>query len=68
MKLNKFFGLCVLASSIALAGCGGDKKAEQAAAPADTDQVAQTIKVGVMSGPEHAVAEVAAKVAKENMV
>lgn len=37
MKLNKFFGLCVLASSIALAGCGGDKKAEQAAAPADTD-------------------------------
>ena len=26
MKLNKFFGLCVLASSIALAGCGGDKK------------------------------------------
>lgn len=65
MKLNKFFGLCVLASSIAIAGCGGDKKAEQAAAPADTDQVAQTIKVGVMSGPEHAVAEVAAKVAKE---
>lgn len=66
MKLNKFFGLCVLASSIALTGCGGDKKTEQPApTPTDSNQAAQTIKVGVMSGPEHAVAEVAARVAKE---
>lgn len=61
MKLNKFFGLCVLASSIALVGCGNDKPAEATAPAAET----QTIKVGVMSGPEHAVAEVAAQVAKE---
>ncbi|OOR89464.1 methionine ABC transporter substrate-binding protein MetQ [Moraxella caviae] len=63
MQLRKFFGLCALSASIALAGCGGNKQ-EQAAAPAD-GAAAQTIKVGVMSGPEHAVAEVAAKIAKE---
>ncbi|OPH37217.1 MetQ/NlpA family lipoprotein [Moraxella equi] len=71
MKANKFFGLCALASGIALVGCGGDK-------PTQTDTTTQTttitacptgdpnkIKVGVMSGPEHKVAEVAAKVAQE---
>lgn len=75
MKFNKFFGICALASGIALAGCGGSQKpAEQPKADAKTDAktetktdtpAAQTIKVGVMSGPEHKVAEVAAKVAKE---
>ncbi len=67
MNLSKFFGLCTLASAIALAGCGGEKKAETTtnAEPAAAVPAAQTIKVGVMSGPEHAVAEVAAKVAKE---
>ncbi|UNU74003.1 MetQ/NlpA family lipoprotein [Moraxella nasovis] len=64
MKLSKFFGVCALASGIALAGCGGDKPADQAATPAATEE-AQVLKVGVMSGPEHAVAEVAAKIAKE---
>lgn len=78
MRVNKFFGLCALASGIALVGCGSDK-------PTQTDTTAQTtqtattqttssacpagdpntIKVGVMSGPEHKVAEVAAKVAQE---
>lgn len=78
MRVNNFFGLCALASGIALVGCGGDK-------PTQTDTTAQktqtattqtassacpagdpnTIKVGVMSGPEHKVAEVAAKVAQE---
>jgi D-methionine transport system substrate-binding protein len=71
MKFNKFFGICALASGIALAGCGGSQTpAEQPKADAKTDakaetKTAQTIKVGVMSGPEHKVAEVAAKVAKE---
>lgn len=75
MKFNKFFGICALASGIALAGCGGSQTpAEQPKADAKTDAkaetktdtpAAQTIKVGVMSGPEHKVAEVAAKVAKE---
>lgn len=67
MKLNKFFGFCALASSIALAGCGNNQSSEQASntdTPAN-ESSAQTIKVGVMSGPEHVVAEVAAKVAKE---
>lgn len=67
MKFGKFFGVCALASGIALAGCGGSQQsAEQPKAEAKTDTpAAQTIKVGVMSGPEHKVAEVAAKVAKE---
>lgn len=77
MKFNKFFGLCALASGIALVGCGSNEKpAEQPKAPAETKTetksegktdtpTTQTIKVGVMSGPEHKVAEVAAKVAKE---
>lgn len=61
MNFGKIFGVCALAAGIALAGCGKDK--EQAAAP--VADAAQSIKVGVMSGPEHKVAEVAAKVAKE---
>lgn len=75
MKANKFFGLCALASGIALVGCGGDKPTQT---DTKTDTTTQTttvkacpagdpnkIKVGVMSGPEHKVAEVAAKVAQE---
>lgn len=62
MQLTKLFGICAIVSGLALAGCGNDKKAEQPAADAPA---AQSIKVGVMSGPEHAVAEVAAKIAKE---
>ncbi|STY90861.1 MetQ/NlpA family lipoprotein [Moraxella bovis] len=75
MKANKFFGLCALASGIALVGCGGDKPTQT---DTKTDSTTQTttvtacpagdpnkIKVGVMSGPEHKVAEVAAKVAQE---
>lgn len=65
MNLGKFFGICAIASGIALAGCGQDKKAEQAAAPAGDAPAAETIKVGVMAGPEQAVAEVAKKIAQE---
>lgn len=63
MKFGKIFGITALASALFLAGCGQDKKAEQPATP--EAPAAQTIKVGVMSGPEHAVAEVAAQIAKE---
>ena len=63
MKFGKIFGISALASALFLAGCGQEKAPEQAAAPAAP--AAQTIKVGVMSGPEHAVAEVAAQIAKE---
>lgn len=64
MNFGKLFGICALASGIALAGCG-NKPAQTTEAPAATDPAAQTIKVGVMAGPEQAVAEVAGKVAKE---
>lgn len=56
-NLSKFFGVCAIASGIALAGCNQDKAAQQTAA--------ETIKVGVMAGPEQAVAEVASQVAKD---
>ena len=74
MTFNKFFGLCAIASGIVLAGCGGDKPTQttetkptenKTEAKADTPTSEQKIKVGVMSGPEHKVAEVAARVAKE---
>ncbi|KAE9537098.1 MetQ/NlpA family lipoprotein [Ursidibacter arcticus] len=61
MNFKKLLGLAVV-SALALTGCKEDKKAEAAPAPAPQ---AQKIKVGVMSGPEHTVAEVAAKVAKD---
>ncbi len=61
MKFAKIFGVCALAAGVALAGCAKKEEAA-AAAPAGA---AQSIKVGVMSGPEHVVAEVAAKVAKD---
>lgn len=57
MKLKQLFAITAIASALVLTGCKEDKKPE-AAAPLK-------IKVGVMSGPEHQVAEIAAKVAKE---
>ncbi len=64
-NLSKFFGVCAIASGIALAGCNQDKVAQQTAAPAGDAPAAETIKVGVMAGPEQAVAEVASQVAKD---
>ncbi|MDE4014536.1 MetQ/NlpA family lipoprotein [Glaesserella parasuis] len=60
MNFKKLLGLAVV-SALALTGCKEEKKAE---APAPAAQ-AQKIKVGVMSGPEHTVAEKAAQIAKE---
>ncbi|MDG6882169.1 28 kDa outer membrane protein [Phocoenobacter uteri] len=57
MKISKVLGVAALVSVFALTACNDEKKSEQAQG--------NTIKVGVMSGPEHEVAEVAAKVAKE---
>ncbi|MCT8765393.1 MetQ/NlpA family lipoprotein [Glaesserella parasuis] len=64
MNFKKLLGLAVV-SALALTGCKEEKKAEApAATPAPAAQ-AQKIKVGVMSGPEHTVAEKAAQIAKE---
>lgn len=60
MNLKKLLTVTALASVFALTACKEDKKTE-----ATTAQAPQTITVGVMSGPEHQVAEIAAKVAKE---
>ena len=59
MKLKHLFTVTAIASALILTGCKEDKKPEAAAA------TPLKIKVGVMSGPEHQVAEIAAKVAKE---
>ena len=48
MNFGKIFGICALASGIALAGCSN--QSNEPAAISDT--AAQTIKVGVMAGPE----------------
>ena len=61
MNLKKLLGVATLASVFALTACNEEKKAE--AAP--TAEAPAKIKVGVMAGPEHEVAEIAAKVAKE---
>lgn len=61
MNFGKIFGICALVSGIALAGCSNQSN-DQAVT---SDTAAQTIKVGVMAGPEQAVAEVAGQVAKE---
>lgn len=50
MKLKKYLQATLLLAGIVLAGC---------------DTQSSTIKVGVMSGPEHQIAELAAKIAKE---
>ena len=61
MNLKKLLGVATLASVFALTACNEEKKPE--AAP--TAETPAKIKVGVMAGPEHEVAEIAAKVAKE---
>ena len=54
MNLKKLLGVATLASVFALTACNEEKKREATAeAPAK-------IKVGVMAGPEHEVAEIAA--------
>lgn len=59
--LKSFAGLGLLASALALAGCG-----EQATQPATTEaEAAKPLRLGVIAGAEEQVAEVAAKVAKE---
>ena len=50
MNLKKLLSATVVATVFALSACG--------------DKV-EKIKVGVMSGPEHQIAELAAKIAKE---
>ena len=59
MNFKKLLGVTALASVFVLAACNEEKK-DSAAATAPTK-----IKVGVMAGPEHEVAEIAAKVAKD---
>ncbi|WP_370427307.1 MetQ/NlpA family lipoprotein [Actinobacillus pleuropneumoniae] len=59
MNFKKVLGVA-LVSALALTGCKEEKKADAPAA-----QAASKIKVGVMSGPEHTVAEKAAQVAKQ---
>ncbi|MCW9715404.1 MetQ/NlpA family lipoprotein [Avibacterium sp. 21-594] len=61
MNFKKLLTVATLSSVLALTACKDDKKTETAAA----QPAPQKIKVGVMSGPEHQVAEIAAKVAKE---
>ncbi|MDH2997787.1 DL-methionine transporter substrate-binding subunit [Pasteurellaceae bacterium LFhippo2] len=61
MSFKKLLSVAVV-SALALTACKEEKKAEATAAPAP--QV-QKVKVGVMSGPEHTVAEKAAAIAKE---
>ena len=61
MKLKNLFAITAVASALVLTGCKEEKKVDAAStAPAPT-----SIKVGVMAGPEHQVAETAAKVAKD---
>lgn len=60
MNFKKLLGIAVV-SALALTACKEEKKTE---APAQATQT-QKIKVGVMSGPEHTVAEKAAQIAKE---
>lgn len=62
MTLKKLLSIVAVSSVFALTACKDDKKAETV--PQQTS-AQQKIKVGVMSGPEHQVAEIAAKVAKE---
>ncbi|EFM89915.1 outer membrane lipoprotein [Actinobacillus pleuropneumoniae] len=59
MNFKKVLGVA-LVSALALTGCKEEKKADAPAA-----QATSKIKVGVMSGPEHTVAEKAAQVAKQ---
>ncbi|HDR1827335.1 MetQ/NlpA family lipoprotein [Pasteurella multocida] len=62
MKLTKLFGLATLVSAVALAGCKDDKPA---AAATPQEPATRKLTVGVMTGAEAQVTEVAAKIAKE---
>lgn len=64
MQLTQFFGVFAVASTLLFAGCAQPEQAQKPATD-NASGTAQTIKVGVMSGPEHQVAEVAKKIAKE---
>lgn len=61
MKLTKLLGLATIFSAVALAGCKDDKPAASTA----TQEPARKLTLGVMSGAEAQVAEVAARIAKE---
>ncbi|MDU8925279.1 MetQ/NlpA family lipoprotein [Pasteurellaceae bacterium LIM206] len=63
MNFKKLITITAFASVFALTACKDEKKDDTTAAPAVP--ATQTLKVGVMAGPEHQVAEMAAKVAKE---
>lgn len=65
MNLKKLLGIAALVSIFALTACNEEKKAEAALANKPSAEIVAKIKVGVMAGPEHEVAEIAAKVAKE---
>ena len=65
MNLKKLLGVATLASVFALTACNEEKKAEATPADKPAAEAPAKIKVGVMAGPEHEVAEIAAKVAKE---
>ncbi|MFD1804988.1 MetQ/NlpA family lipoprotein [Pasteurella oralis] len=62
MKLTKLLGLATIFSAIALAGCKDDKPAATAA---KQEPAARKLTIGVMSGAEAQVTEVAARIAKE---
>ena len=65
MNLKKLLGVATLASVFALTACNEEKKPEAAQAGKPAAEAPAKIKVGVMAGPEHEVAEIAARVAKE---
>lgn len=62
MNFKKLLGLA-LVSALALTGCKEEKAAT--AAPAEPAKPAAPLKVGVMTGPEAQMTEVAVKIAKE---
>ncbi|UAY77126.1 MetQ/NlpA family lipoprotein [Pasteurella canis] len=62
MKLTKLLGLATIFSAVALAGCKDDKPT---ATTTPTQEPARKLTLGVMSGAEAQVAEVAARIAKE---
>lgn len=63
MSIRKIMSVVAVASSLVFTACSQEKTAEKT--DATQPATAQSIKVGVMSGPEQQVAEIAAKVAKE---
>ncbi|GJH43334.1 MetQ/NlpA family lipoprotein [Pasteurella canis] len=62
MKLTKLLGLATIFSAVALAGCKDDKPT---ATTTPAQEPARKLTLGVMSGAEAQVAEVAARIAKE---